>query len=100
MNSNSNDFWLLLLSGITAILYAVKNYDDMKETRKGVRFRKLLYGMFGSALTTWTMFELLYYFGLPERLCLAIGGACGYLGAEVVSRLIIGFIENKINRST
>ena len=95
-NDLGNDWWLAILSAVTAILYAIKNYDEFKNVPKLVRFRKLMYGMAGSAITTWTIFEILFYFELPGRLCLALAGACGYLGAEVISRLVITFIENKI----
>lgn len=98
-HGNSNDIWLAFLSFCSAVLYAVKNYDDFKEVSRWVRFRKLIYGTVGSALTTWVMFEILMYLNLPPRLCLALGASCGYLGAEVVSRIAIGFIEAKIGNS-
>lgn len=94
-NNGNNDFWLAAIAVASSMLYAIKNYDEFAQHSKWVRFRKLLYGMFGSAVTVWTAFELLLYMNLPDRLCLALSGMLGYLGSEVVSRLIIGFIEAK-----
>lgn len=92
----NNDFFLAMLAFFASVLYAIKNYDELKEAAKGARIRKLIYGMAGSALTTWTIYEILLYLGLPSRLCLALGGACGYLGAEIVSRIALTFIESRI----
>lgn len=94
-NNGNNDFWLALIAFTSSILYAIKNYDEFASHSRWVRFRKLMYGMVGSAVTVWSAFELLIYAGLPDRLCLALSGMLGYLGSEVVSRLIINFIEAK-----
>ena len=98
-NSHTNDIWLALLAIFAGFLYVLKSYEDMSALTRGAKIRKILTGMGGSALTTWTVFEILFYFSLPERLCLALAGACGYLGAEVISKLVLQFIENKINKS-
>lgn len=97
--SGNNDFWLALIAVVSSMLYAIKNYDEFAQHSKWVRLRKLLYGMFGSALTTWAVFEVLRYVELPERLSLALAATCGYLGAEVISRIVLNFIENKITGS-
>lgn len=98
-NNGNNDFWLALIAVTSSILYAIKNYDEFAKHSKWTRFRKLMYGMFGSALTTWAVFEVLKYLELPDRLSLALAASCGYLGAEVISRLVLNFIENKISGS-
>lgn len=98
--NSSKDFWIAIVAFVTAMIYAVKHYDELEDMSKPKRVRKLVYGMTGSALTTWCVYEILIYFAMPERLSLALGGACGYLGAEVVSRIILGFIEKKIDRQS
>lgn len=95
-NENGNDVLLGIIVAIVVAVSAIKDYDAHTDLSPAARARKLLYGMVGSGLTTWTMYELLMYFALPSRLCLALAGACGYLGAEVVTRLLISFVEKKI----
>lgn len=97
-DSHTNDIWLAILAILAGVLYTFKSYEDISNLPRGARIRKIITGMGGSALTVWCVFELLFYFQLPERLCLPIAGAAGYIGAEVFSRLFIQFVENKINK--
>lgn len=101
MNStHTNDIWLAILAIFAGVLYTFKTYEDISQLPRGAKIRKIITGMGGSALTVWCVFELLFYFQLPERLCLPIAGACGYIGAEVFTRLFLQFIEKKIGNTT
>lgn len=100
MDSHINDLWLGILAVFAGVLYTFKTYDDIAGLSRSSKFRKIMTGMGGSALTVWCVFELLFYFQLPERLCLPIAGACGYIGAEVFAGLFLQFIEKKIGNTT
>lgn len=93
---NNNDFMLFIVTIVVACISVLNDYDKYQDLSASARLRKLLYSLVGSGLTTWSVYELLLYFDLPSRLCLPLAGACGYLGAEVISRLIISFVEKKI----
>ena len=99
-NAHTNDIWLAILAIFAGVLYTFKTYEDISQLPRGAKIRKIITGMGGSALTVWCVFELLFYLQLPERLCLPIAGACGYIGAEVFSKLFIQFIEKKIGNTT
>lgn len=88
------------ISLIAAFLFYLKNFDseEFKSLSKGARIRKLLYGMVGSAITSWVCFELFMYLGIPFRLSLALGAMIAYLGGEVISSLVLRFIERKIDK--
>ena len=96
---HSNDIFLAFLAFLSAFLFALKNYKIQEEESTPDRIRRLMTGCIGSMITVWTVFELLIYFQLPERLCLALAGASGYIGAEVISKWIVKFIESKIEKN-
>ena len=52
--------------------------------------------MGGSAFTTLVIYSLCKHHGLSELASLAIGGACGHLGAETFVSFLQKFIEKKI----
>ena len=100
MNGNqSNDIFLAFLAFLSAFLFALKNYKTQEEESIPDRIRRLMTGCIGSMITVWSIFEILIYFQLPERLCLALAGASGYIGAEVISKWVVKFIESKIDKN-
>lgn len=92
------DAYVAGVSALAAFLFWLSNYDKEKELPRGTRMRKLLFGMLGSSITSWVVFELLVYGGLPFRVSLAVSAAVAYLGGEVVSKLFLRFIERKLDK--
>lgn len=90
----SNDIWLIMLSLCAALLHGLKNYEKTNSALE--RVRTLSYSMIGAALTVWVSFELLMYFSLPDRLCLAISASLGYFGSEMISKFLFMYLEKKI----
>lgn len=98
--NHNNDIFLAFLAFLSAFLFTLKNYKIQEEETTPERIRRLMTGSVGSMITVWAVFEILFYFQLPERLCLALAGASGYLGAEVISKFIVAFIDNKISKNS
>lgn len=92
------DVYVAAVAGLAAFLFWLGNYDKHTDLPKGARVRKLLYGMVGSAITSWVCFEMLTYAGMPYRVGLALAAAVAYLGGEVVSQLFLRFIEKKLDK--
>lgn len=93
------DYALLAIIVLIGAISCFKIYDDNKELPMGQRIRKTIYGMGGSILTTWIIFELLeYYSGFPFTLCLAIASGCGYIGAEGTIKFAQIFIDKNLDR--
>lgn len=92
------DFYVAGVATVAAFLFWLNNYDKDKDISKGARARKLAYGCFGSAITSWVIFECLQYGGLPFRLSLALSAMVAYLGGEVVSKLLVRLLEKRIDR--
>lgn len=86
---------------ISAILYALRVLNsDMVEKGYGKWYliRHTIVGAIGSGIFVWWSYEVLAYHGLPESLCLATAGAMGYVGADVLARLVEKLLEKLINK--
>lgn len=85
---------------LASFLFYLKNFDteEYKSLTRGARIRKLCYGCIGSAITSWVCFEMLRYFNVPFRLSLACSGAVAYLGGDIVSNLLLKFLERKVEK--
>lgn len=92
------DLYIAGVSILAAFLFWLNNYDKDKELSKGARYRKLLYGMLGSAITSWVVYEMLIYAQMPMRLSLALAAAVAYLGGEVISKIFVRILEKKIEK--
>ncbi|CRF46497.1 holin [Helicobacter heilmannii] len=82
------------LVGWLFVLRTIKN-----ENFSGVldKVRYISWGVGSSMLTTWISFELInYYFHFPSGLSISISGGVGYIGAEVVSEIVLKLFANKI----
>lgn len=95
---NLKDLYVAGVAGLAAFLFWLSNYDKHQELSKGARMRKLGYGMGGSAITSWLIFECLIYVDLPFRLALAISAMVAYLGGEVISNILVKLIERKLDK--
>ena len=88
---------VLLGVGIIAF-FKIFNDDENKHLKFGERIGKTIYGVGGSILTTWVVFEALFaYTNLPLRLDLAIAAAFGYIGAETAIKVGMRLIGKKFN---
>lgn len=90
--------WLIVIAIISSFLYCLRLYDEHEYKSRWHLVRRILYGMGGSMLTTYVLYEVLIYAGLPNGLSIALGGAGGYIGAETFSRLFVQFLEKKIDK--
>lgn len=88
--------WLIITIGFACILQGIKLYDKEEYKTKWELVRKLLYGMGGSAFVVLIVYNLCVHYGLNETTSLALGGACGYIGAETFVSLLYKFIDKKI----
>ena len=88
--------WLIMTIGLASFFYAIRIWDKEDYKTKWELIRKLIYGMGGSAFTTLVVYSLCKHNGLDELASLAIGGACGHLGAESFVALLQKFIDKKI----
>ena len=88
--------WLILTTGFASFVYAMRIWDKEEYATKWQLFRKLIYGMSGSAFTTLCVYSLCKRYGLDELTALAIGGACGHLGAESFVTFLHKFIDKRI----
>lgn len=100
-NGNNEDqkIWVIVIAFLVSILYGFKAYDEVEAKTRGERIRKTLYGMGGSFITTFVLYEVFIYFGITHSLAAALGGAGGYLGAEFVKSIALRFLEKKIDRA-
>lgn len=92
---------LLILMVVSAALYALRvlNSDMIqKGYSKWYLVRHTIVGAVGSGIFVWWSYEILMFHGLPESLCLATAGAMGYVGADVLARLVEKFLEKIINK--
>lgn len=89
--------WLIVTIGVASFLYGIKLYDKEEYKTKWELIRKLTYGMGGSAFVVLIIYNLCKHYGLSDNTSLAIGGACGYLGAESFVSILHKFIDKKIN---
>lgn len=88
--------WLILTIGFASLLYALRIWDADNYKNKREFARRIIYGMGGSAFTTLVIYSLCKQYGLGEMASLALGGACGHLGAETFISFLQKFIEKKI----
>jgi len=92
------DYALLGTLLAIGIISAFKSFDDHKELPLGQRIRKTIYGIGGSMITTWVVFEgLMYYGDFPLRMNLAIAAAFGYIGAEAAIKFFTNMVERKFD---
>lgn len=95
---NLKDVYIACVAFTAAFLYWVGNYDKDKELGKWAKVRKLTYGGIGASISCRLVFESLFYFGLPFRLCLAIASFVAYLGGDFVANLVVKLIDKKIEK--
>ena len=53
-------------------------------------------GILGSMFITWLGYELFLFVGLPERLCVALGGLLAYLGADKIADIFEAILSRKL----
>ena len=93
---NMKDYALLGTLLAIGIISAFKSFDDHKELPLGQRIRKTIYGIGGSMITTWVVFEgLMYYGDFPLRMNLAIADAAIKFFTNMVERKF----DTMINKS-
>ena len=98
-DNQNKDIFLVLIALFAGIITMLKGYDDLNgQISKGQKFRKLIVGCFGSFITVFAVFEVLAYFELPVRLCLALSAVFGYLGGDVSIKLLLGYIEKLVDK--
>lgn len=89
-----NDIWLAIIALISGFVTMLKNYDDLNQNITiFARIRKLIVGCIGSFVVVFACYELLFYIGLPNRLCLALSALLGYLGGEFSINFILKYVE-------
>lgn len=89
--------WLLFTIGFASIMQGIKLCDTNNYKTKGELIRKVIYGMGGSGITVICVYHICIYFNLNDNLSLALGGACGYIGADYFIKFLERFLEKKIN---
>lgn len=88
--------WLLLTIGFACLLQGIKLYDEKEYKSRWELVRKLIYGMGGSAFVVLIIYDCCKLYGMTETASLAIGGACGYIGAESFVNLLYKFLDKKV----
>lgn len=94
--SDKNYWWLLFVALCSAFFYGL-NLIERKYRNKWHLIRRYLYGVGGSCITTYSVCEILVFLGAPANLAIILGGACGYIGAEVFTKILVAWIEKKLN---
>ncbi|HIY43577.1 phage holin family protein [uncultured Helicobacter sp.] len=90
-------YLMVLLIGIFAgVMYVLRSITEQKIDTKTKAVVFVIQGIGSSMLLCFLAFEGAHYFGLPNSLCIAIGGGIGWLGGEVISRLFLRLFEKKI----
>ena len=88
--------FILVLGIFVGALFVMRAIDKVELDTALKKLRFILYGVGSSMLTTWLIFELCLYFGLPPSLSAAIGGGAGFLGAEVIARLFLFYFQKRL----
>lgn len=93
---NDHIYWLIAVMGIA--FPSAKFYLELKkeDISMGQRIIHLGYGVTGSIITMFFLFELAKYLGINDKLSLMIGAGAAYLGGEFFKQILIKFIDKKI----
>lgn len=88
--------FIIIIGILIGIMFILKGYEkeDIKTRKQFIRY--VIHGILISMFITWVGFEIFHYFGLPYKLCVALGGACAYLGTDYFTTLLEKVIQNKL----
>lgn len=97
-----NSYWatyifILFIGAFSGSMYVMRTIGKEQLDTKKKKIKYVVYGMGSSMLFTWITYEIGVYFGLPYSLSVAVGGGVGFLGAEVVTNLILNFVKKKLD---
>lgn len=89
---------LLIMIGLfVGFLYVLRSIRSENFKSKTERLFYVVQSIGSSMLITWISYEIThYFFYLPDRLCVAISGGVGYLGAESVSALVMEIFRKRM----
>ena len=80
------DYLLILAFGfVMGVLFILKGYEKAHIETRTQHFRYVATGILSSMFITWFGFELFLYFGMPDKLSVALGGLLAYLGADKIA---------------
>lgn len=97
LKENALIFTLVIIIMVSAAtLPDRKGYDSMTTFKK---IRKLFIGCVGSSLAVLCVYYTLIWWGCPQNVSLAFGGAVGFAGGETATRLFARYITNKITKN-
>ncbi|QDK11835.1 holin [Helicobacter pylori] len=91
-------YFLVTIVGLfVGFLYALRSVRSENFKNKTEKVIYFVQGVGSSILITWISYEItVYFFQLPQSLCVAISGGVGYLGAESVSVLALDSLKKRL----
>lgn len=89
-------FFIVCVGFIIGVLFLIKGYDEANISTRASHIRYVVGGMIGSMFITWLGFELFLYFGLPDKLSVALGGLLAYLGTDKIALYFEAFLQKKL----
>ena len=88
--------FILAVGFLMGVLFILKGYEKKCILTKFEHFRYVMTGILGSMFITWLGYELFLFVGLPERLCVALGGLLAYLGADKIADIFEAILAKRL----
>lgn len=94
------DYLFILCVGFfIGVLFVMKGYEKAEINTRASHIRYVVNGVLGSMFITWLGFEIFMYFGLPNKLSVALGGLLAYLGTDKIALYFEALLQKKLGIS-